>query len=134
MISTSTPMSPGAAEDFDDASGGRETTFGKADDFDVNDSAIEFSEARTTSRGPARSRQLFAQLGSQLVARRNQHFVLQARVVGEHVIAVGAVAEKSNDGRVFALDDLYHAALGATVGAAASDACQDAVAVHGVFE
>ena len=60
--------------------------------------------------------------------------MLQARVVGQHVISMRAVAEKSHDGGVFALDDLHHAAFGAAVRAAAGDAGQHAVAVHGVFE
>ena len=57
-----------------------------------------------------------------------------ARVVGQHVIAVRAVAEKADDGRVFALDDLHDAAFGAAVGAAPLDAREHVIAMHRVAQ
>ena len=41
-----------------------------------------------------------------------------------------AVAKQSDDGRMFALHDLYDAAFGASVGPAVGDARQYAIAVH----
>ena len=137
MISMSTPISPGRAENFDHASGGRETALGKARDLDVHDGAIEFRQAQaavgTGSPVPS-SAELLAQLGRQFLARGNQHFVMDARVVGQHVVAVRAVAEQAHERGILALDDLHDAAFGAAVGAAALDAREHAVAVHGVGE
>ena len=55
-----------------------------------------------------------------------------ARVVGENDVAVRAVAEQADERGMRALEDLHHAAFGATVGAAADDAREDAIAVYGV--
>ena len=74
----------------------------------------------------------FAQCGRELVARRNDDFVLHARVVRQDDIAVRAVAEKADDGGMLALDDLDDAAFGAAIVAAANNAREDAIAVHGV--
>jgi hypothetical protein len=58
--------------------------------------------------------------------------VLDARVVGQHDVAVRAVAEQADERGMFALDNLHDAAFGAAVRAAAFDAREDAIAVHGV--
>ncbi len=59
---------------------------------------------------------------------------MDARVVGEHLIAVRAVAEEADECGMFALDNLDDAAFGAAVVAAAGDAGEDFVAVHGVAD
>ena len=76
--------------------------------------------------------EFFAQFRSQLVARRNRHFVKDARVVGKHDVAVRPVAKESDERRMLALDDLHDAAFGASVGAAALDSRENAIAVHRV--
>ncbi len=125
----------GAAEDFENASGGREATFRISHDLNVDDGAIEFREARATGRHwralEARA-QLLPQFGSQLIARRNRDLVENAGVVGQNVISVRAVAEKADEGGVLAFDDLHDAAFGAAVRAAALDAGQHSIAVHRV--
>ena len=45
-----------------------------------------------------------------------------------------AVAEEADERRMLAAHDLHDAALGASIGAAADDAAEDAVAVHRVAE
>ncbi len=50
------------------------------------------------------------------------------------MISMRAVAEQANHRGIFALDDLHHAAFGAPIRAAAGDAGEHVVAVHGVFE
>ena len=63
---------------------------------------------------------------------RNLDPLLYAFVVGRHEVAVGAHAELADAGWVRACQDSNDLALGPAVGAGASDAYQNAVAVHGV--
>ena len=59
---------------------------------------------------------------------------MDARVVRQHLIAVRAVAEEADERGMFALDNLHDAAFGAAVGAAAVDAREHVIAVHGVAD
>ena len=112
--------------------------FGEARDLDVHYGAVEFGRRtrrlRRSASAPRCVAQLLAQIGAEFVARRNDDFVLDASVVGQHEIAVRAVAEQADDGGMLALDNLHDAAFGAAVGAAAGDAREDLVAVHGVAD
>ena len=126
----------GTAENFDHAAHGREAAAREARDFGVHDGAIEFGKAQAAigRRLLRLGAELGAQLGSKFVARRDQDFMLEAHIVRQDVIAVRAVAEEADDGRMLARDDLHDAAFGASIGAAADDAAEDAVAVHRVAE
>ncbi len=53
-------------------------------------------------------------------------------VVREHHIAVRAVTKKSDDSGMLALGDLHDASFGAAIVAAAQNAREDAIAMHGV--
>ena len=57
-----------------------------------------------------------------------------ARVVGQHDVAVRAVAEQAHDRCVPALDDLHHPAFRAAIGAPPLDSREDVIAVHGVAQ
>ncbi len=78
--------------------------------------------------------QFLAEIGAEFVSRRDEDFVMDAGVVREHLIAVRAVAKQADESGMFALDNLDDAAFGAAVVAAAGDACEDFVAVHGVAD
>ncbi|HXN86374.1 MAG TPA: hypothetical protein VN867_09890 [Candidatus Binataceae bacterium] len=126
-----------AAENFQDASDRREATFGITPDFDVYDRAVKLGKTQSAIREGLIFRgraQFFAQSRGQLVAGRNQYLVQDARIVGENDVALRAIAEEADERGVLALDNLYHAAFGAAVRAAAFDAAQNAVAVHGVAQ
>src|ERR1700733_8711396 len=126
-----------ASENFQDASDGRETTFGVALDFHVHDSAIEFrkTQAAARERRALRNRaQFLAQSRRQLVAGGNQDFVQDARVIRKNHVSLRAVAKEADQRGVLAFDNLHHAAFGAAVRAAAFDASENAVAIHGVAE
>jgi hypothetical protein len=127
----------GAAENFGDPPGRGDAAFRKARELDVYDGTVKLGKTQAAIwRGFFSScdAQFLAQFGRQLLARGNRHFVEDARVVRQHVITLGTVSKQADDRGMFALDDLDDAAFGATVGAAALDACQDAIAVHGVVE
>src|ERR1700735_1057982 len=121
----------GAAENFQDASDGPGAPLGITLDFDVHDGAIEFGKAHAAACGRLRP-QFLAQSRGQLVTRRNQHFVQDARVVRENDVSLRALAEEADQRGMLALDNLYHAAFGAAVRAAALDTAENAVAVHRV--
>src|ERR1700735_1913004 len=126
-----------AAENFQNASDGRETTFGITPDFDVNDCAIEFGKANAAAgerRVFGNRAQFLAQSRGQLVARRNQDFVQDARVVREDNVSLRAVAEESDQRGMLAFDNLDHAAFGAAVRAATFHTAENGIAVQRVTE
>ena len=123
-----------ASENFDHAAGGREPSFRIARDFDVDHPAIELGQPHTARGGRALCvrAELLAQSGSKFFTGRDRDLVRNPRVVGQHDVAVRAVAKQAHDGQVLAVDDLHHAAFGAPVGATAHDTRQDVVAIHRV--
>src|ERR1700735_3529824 len=126
-----------AAENFQNASDGRETTFGITPDFDVNDCAIEFGKANAAAgerRVFGNRAQFLAQSRGQLVAGRNQNFVQDARVVREDNVSLRAVAEESDQRGMLALDNLDDTAFGAAIRSATLDTAEYAIAVHRVAE
>ncbi len=115
----------GAAENFDHAAHRREAAARKARDFDVHDRAIEFGKAQAAIRGRAaapRGRVSARSSGVSSSPGGIRTSCWRRDVVGQDVIAVRAVAEKADDGRMLAHDDLHDAAFGASIGAAAVDA------------
>jgi len=71
------------------------------------------------------------------VPGRDFDFVLHSRVVREHGVAAGAVAEKSDDAGMSASEHPDNAALGTLGFAGAVEATElhlNAIAVHGVFD
>ena len=91
-------------ENFDHASRRRQPALRKPRDFDIHNGAIQFRQSHPAVRSPGVvagvGAKFFAQIGRQFFARRNEHFVQDARVVRQHDVAVRAVAEKSHEGRV----------------------------------
>jgi hypothetical protein len=122
------------SKNFQHATDGPDAAFWIARDFSVHNGAIEFREAHAAAHSSARcSRAEFlAKIGRKFFARRNQHFVRDARVIGQNVIPVRAVAEKSDERGMLPHDDFYDAAFCATVSAAALDARKHAIAMHGI--
>jgi hypothetical protein len=57
-----------------------------------------------------------------------------ARVVGEDDVALRAIAKEADERGMLALDNLDDATFRATIRAAAFDAAEDAIAVHGVAQ
>src|SRR6202040_563794 len=96
------------------------TTFGVTLDSDVHDRAIKLGKAQAAAGERLRS-QFLAQSRGQLVARWNQHFVKDARVVRKNDVSMRAIAEEANERGMLALDNLQYAAFGAAVRAAALD-------------
>src|ERR1700683_74181 len=127
----------GASENFQDASDGGQATFGIAFDFDVYDCAIQFRQADTAAGERfffSSGAEFRAQFGSEFVTGWNQNFVEDARVVRKDDVAVRAITKQSHESGMLAFDDLNDAAFGASVGTAACDAGEDAVAVHRVTQ
>src|SRR5271156_4475864 len=129
----------GTPKNFDHATRRSQAAFRKSRELHVHYRAIEFGEfyaaagnARTRAFGRGHLAHFFFQLGQEFLAWRNYDFVQDARVVGMHGIALRAVAEKSDDRRMLALDDLHNAPVGAAIIAAALDARENGVAVHRV--
>jgi hypothetical protein len=60
--------------------------------------------------------------------------VLEACIIGQHVISVRTVAEETDNGGILAFDDLHHASFSTAIGTPPDDARQHAVAVHRVFQ
>ena len=104
----------GAAENFDDASGGRSAAARKAQDLDVDDGAVEFVEmrdagVRDVSRGDrsrhvrpfdrgGRARPSFsASCGVSSSPGEDFDGVLHAGVVRKDVVAARAVVEEADD-------------------------------------
>ena len=128
----------GAPENFEHASGRRQPAFGITRDFNIHDGAVELRQAHAAARrrAPRPSRASFWRKSRrQFFARRNQHFVQNARVVWQHVISVRAVAEKSRRSSDAARSTTSHdAAFGATVRAAPLDAREHVIAMHRVAQ
>ncbi len=127
----------GTPQNFGHAAHGCETSLRVALDFHVHHRSVEFRKPQAADVGKSLARlsaQFFVQFGSQLVARRNRDFVQDARVVRQHGVAMRSVAEKSHDGGMRVFHNLHHAALGSPVGAAAFDARQHAIAMHGIAQ
>src|ERR1700691_4755327 len=123
----------GAAENFQDATDGSETTFRIAPNFDVYDCAVQLGKTHAAA-GERFRPQFLAQSRGQFVARRNQDFMQDARVVGKDDVALRAVAKEADHRGMLALENLHHAAFGAAVRATALDAAENAVAIHRVPE
>jgi hypothetical protein len=123
----------GSAENFQDASDGREATLGIAPDFDVYDRAVKLGKTQAAA-GERFGSQFLAQSRGQLVARRNEQFMQNARVIGQDDVSFRAIAKKADERGMLAFDDLHHSAFGAAIRAAALDAAENAVAVHRVVQ
>ena len=131
----------GAAEDFDDAAGGRSAGARIAEEFDIDDGAIELGnvrEALLARGGVFCSRQkLLAERRRELVAGYELDVMLDAGVKRRNDTAARGVVKLANDGGMRAADDAHNAAFGAAgtrVAAQAIDLGDDVVAVHGVFD
>jgi len=126
----------GTAKNFDDAASGRRAAARKANEFDIDDGAIEFRDVRETFPASGRAEcELFAEGGGEFVAGSEFDFRLHARVVGNDDWAAGDVAKLSDDGGMRAVEDAHDAAFGAArtgLAAQARDASDDVIAVHGV--
>jgi hypothetical protein len=131
----------GTAEDFNDASNGSRAAAAVANEFGIDDGAIEFGDVRealATSRLFLRAREeLFAQSGREFVAGRELDFVLNARIVGDDDATAGSIAKQANDGGMSASNDANDAAFGTTSAgesAEAGDFGDDGIAMHGIFD
>ena len=131
----------GAAEDFDYAANGRGAFASVADEFGVDDSAVEF---RDVGEADALAGAFFF-AGEQLFAKGDREFfaggkidiVLHAGIVGDDDAAAGGVTEEADDGGMRAGDDAEDAAFGAAGSGGAAEAGNfgdDVIAVHGVFD
>src|SRR5262249_55870379 len=117
-------------EDFDDASSGVPPVFGKFENLDVDDHAIEI--LRTGDFHGLRADAVAARgNGRQLHALGNLHPPPNAFVVRDHVGAAPAYSKFADDGEVGALQDLDDFAVGPAIVLDARNANYDAVAVHG---
>src|SRR5487761_890000 len=123
------------AENFDYAPRGSDAAARIARHLDVHDRAIKFGEPETL--GSARKLAVFLlelllQFGGQLSARRNNDFMGEARFVGQHDVAMRAVAEEANNRGMGALRDFFDAAFEASIGMAPHEARFHAIAMHRV--
>ena len=128
---------PGPPENFDHFPGGREASLGIARDLHVHHGAVELGQPHPSNcRGIATrsSAKVLAQCGRELFARWNSDFLVQTNVVGQHHVAVRAVAKQSNDCRMLPLGNLHDSPFGTAVRPAAQDSSKHAVAVHGVAD
>src|SRR5579875_246834 len=123
-----------ATENLEDAAYRRSAGARKAGKLDVHDGAIKFRESQAAARAPGISSQpeFFAKRRSQFVSRRDDDFVSNARLVRKDDVGLRAIAEKSHDGRIFPSGDFFDAAFEAAAGIAANNACENAVAMHGI--
>jgi len=131
----------GAAQDFDDAADGRGALASVADEFGVDDGAIEFRNVREaeTLAGALffAGEQLFAESGRKFFAGRQFDFVLDAGIVGNDNAAARSVTEEADDGRMRAGDDAEDAAFGAASAGGTAETGNfgdDVIAMHGVFD
>jgi hypothetical protein len=131
----------GAAEDFDYAADGRGAFASVADEFSVDDGAIEFRNVREAETFSGAfffaGKKLFAESGRKFFAGGQFDFVLDAGIVGNDDAATRGVAEEADDGGMRARDDAEDAAFGAAGSGDAAKAGNfgdDVVAVHGVFD
>src|SRR5208337_5514700 len=131
----------GAAEDFDDAAGGRSAGARIAEEFDIDDGAIELGnvgEALLARGGGFCGRQkLLAERRREFVAGYELDVMLDARVKRHNDTAARRVLELADDGGMRAADDAHNASFGAAgagVAAQAIDLGDDVIAVHGVFD
>jgi len=131
----------GTAQDFNDTADGSGAFAAVADQFGVDDGAIEFRNVR---KARAFAGAIFF-TGQQLIAEDSGKFftggkfdiVLDAGIVGNDDAATRGVAEKADNGGMGAGDDAEDAALGAAGSGDAAEAGNfgdDVVAVHGVFD
>jgi hypothetical protein len=132
----------GAAENFDDAADWRCASVRITEQLDVDDGAVEFIEAGNTPQAQAgliraAESELLRQARRQFVAAGDLNFVLDANVVWQDNIVLSAVAKKTDDRGMRAVEDSNDAAFGAL---RASDAaqtlnfCENVIAVHGVLD
>jgi hypothetical protein len=135
------PEIAGAAKDFDNASGGSAAATAVANEFGIDDGAIEFGDVRKALAASGLffggREELFAESGRDFVAGREFDFVLNARIVGDDDATAGSVAEQADDGGMSASNDANDAAFGtasARESAEARDFGDDRVAMHGVFD
>ena len=131
----------GAAEDFDYAADGRGAFASVADEFGVDDGAVEFRNVREaealTGAFFFTGEQLFAKGDREFFAGGEIDFVLHSGIVGDHDAAAGGVTEEADDGGMRARDDAEDAAFGAACSGDAAETGNfgdDVVAVHGVFD
>lgn len=131
----------GAAEDFDNASGGSGATTAVANEFGIDDSAIEFGDVRKALAASGEffcaREELLAESGREFIAGRKLDFVLNARIVGDDDATAGSVAEQTNHGGMSASNDANDAAFGtasARDSAETGDFSDDGIAMHGVFD
>jgi len=131
----------GAAEDFNDAADGSGAFAAVADQFGIDDGAIEFRnvwEAHAFSGTIFFAReQLIAEGDGKFFAGGKFDIVLDARIVGNDNAATRGVAEEADDGGMGAGDDAENAAFSAAGSRHAAEAGNfgdDMVAVHGVFD
>ncbi len=129
------------AENFDHAAGWRDAALRESSELHIHDGAIQLGQPRALQRGGKFGiagaeflAKLFAELGREFQAGGNDDFVQDASVVGQHDVAIRAIAEQADDGGMLALDDLHDTAFGTAVSAAAFDAGENFVAVHGVAQ
>jgi hypothetical protein len=131
----------GAAKYFDDAPGGRSAAARIAEEFNVDDGAVELGNMRETLLACGRvfcgGQKLFAESGREFFAGQELNVVLDARVIGRDDTPARGVAELADDGGMRAANDADNApfgAAGAGVAAEAGDFGDDVIAVHGVFD
>jgi len=130
----------GTAKDFDDASGGRSAGARIAEEFDVDDGAVELRDVREAlvARGVLGGRKkLFAESGREFFAGYKLDVMLDARVKRRNDTAARGVVELADDGGMRAADDAHNTAFGAAgagVAAESVDLGDDVIAVHGVFD
>jgi len=131
----------GAAKNFDDAADGRGAFAGVADEFGIDDGAVEFRNVREAEAFAGAllftGEQLFAESGREFLTGGKFDFVLDAGIVRDDNAAARSVAEETDDGGMRARDDAEDAAFGAASAGCAAEAGNlgdDVVAVHGVFD
>src|ERR1700730_8095550 len=131
----------GAAENFNDPANRRGAFTGVANEFGVDDGAIQFRNVRQAYAFAGAiflaGEQLFAESGRKFFPRWQFDFVLHAGIVGNDDAAARGVAEEADDRGMRARDDAEDAAFGAAGTGRAAEAGNlgdDLIAVHGVFD
>ena len=107
----------GAAENFDDPADGRCALAGVANQFGIDDGAIEFRTVRQAGAFAGAiffpGEQLFTEGGRKFFTGRKFDFVLHAGIVGNDHAAARSVAEQADDGRMRARNDADDSDFGA---------------------
>jgi hypothetical protein len=130
----------GTTEDFDNAASGCGAATRITEEFDVDDSAVEFGnvgKTLVTAGFPGGREKLFAESCGEFFAGQELDVVLDARIIrGDHT-AAGSIVELADDGWMRAADNAHNAPFGTARAGVATEAgnfSDDMITMHGIFD